>query len=60
MQIFPVGGIRMKFSAINVSRKLVEKLIFVVTDPAVFTVEHKRTNTLYKIFVKFTFASKSI
>ena len=37
MQIFPVGGIRIKFSTINAHRKLVEKLIFVVTDPIELT-----------------------
>jgi hypothetical protein len=60
MQIFPICGIRIKFSTINARRKLVEKLIFVVTDPTELTLEHKRTDTLYKYLVKFTFANKSI
>jgi hypothetical protein len=58
MQIFPVCRIRIKFSTISARRKLVVKLIFVVTDPTERTLDHTRTNTLYTHFMKFTFANK--
>ena len=60
MQIFPLGRIRIKFSIINAHRKLVEKLIFVITDPTELTLVNMPMNTLYTYFMKFTFADKSI
>lgn len=39
MQIFPLGGIQIKFCTINARRKLLEKLIFVVTNPIELTLE---------------------